>query len=79
MNLNLIYYKDEFQTSNLNFSNVYYLECPDSYVTEFKDFNIECKEGDILSFPAFLPHRSPIIDKEERKTVIAFNTNITFP
>ena len=61
-----------------NFANVYFLECPEGASTEFKNFQIDCKEGDIISFPAFLPHRSPIINKEYKKTVIAFNTNFTF-
>jgi len=63
---------------NANFSNVYFLECPEGSSTEFKNFKIECREGDILSFPAFLPHRSPEIHNQNRKTVIAFNTNITY-
>ena len=59
-----------------NYSNVYFLECPKGSSTKFKEFTQECEEGDILSFPAFLPHCSPIIVDDSIKSVIAFNTNI---
>jgi len=60
---------------NCHYANVYFLECPKDAGTKFKSFNIECEEGDILSFPAFLPHMSPPIKNNEIKTVIAFNSN----
>ena len=62
-----------------NFSNVYFLECSEGTSTQFKNFEVSCKEGDILSFPAFLPHKSPTIQQGDRKTIIAFNSDITFP
>lgn len=62
------------------FSNIYFIECTKENSTEFKKiglpetFQIDIKEGEILSFPSFYMHRSkPILDKS-RKTVIAFNT-----
>tara|TARA_Y100001972_G_scaffold98394_1_gene121780 strand:+ start:1030 stop:1521 length:492 start_codon:yes stop_codon:yes gene_type:complete len=58
-----------------NYANVYFLECPEGYSTQFKNFQEICEEGDIISFPAFLPHCSPPIEKGCKKTVIAFNTN----
>ena len=58
-----------------NYANVYFLECPRGTSTKFKNFTEDCEEGDILSFPAFLPHMSPLIENEEIKTVIAFNCN----
>ena len=58
-----------------NYSNVYFLECPRGSSTKFKNFIEDCEEGDILSFPAFLPHMSPPIENDEMKTVIAFNVN----
>lgn len=58
-----------------NYANVYFLECPKGYSTKFKSFEMECEEGDILSFPAFLPHMSPSIENNQIKTVIAFNVN----
>ena len=63
----------------VDFSNVYFLECSEGFSTQFKNFEVDCKEGDILSFPAFLPHKSPTIQKGDRKTIIAFNTNVLFP
>ena len=59
-----------------NYSNVYFLECPSGFSTQFKGFSEPCEEGDILSFPAFLPHCSPPLTGDFKKTVIAFNTNI---
>ena len=59
-----------------HFSNVYFLECPKGCETEFKDVKEDYEEGDIISFPAFIPHRSPEIKRaEDRKTIISFNTN----
>ena len=58
-----------------NYSNVYFLECPRGSSTKFKNFTEDCEEGDILSFPAFLPHMSPLIENDDIKTVIAFNTS----
>ena len=60
---------------NCHFANVYFVECPKGYSTKFKSFEMECEEGDILSFPAFLPHMSPTIENNDMKTVIAFNSN----
>ena len=36
----------------VNFSNVYFLECSEGFSTQFKNFEVDCKEGDILSFTA---------------------------
>ena len=64
-----------------HFTHIYFLELPDiSIKTEIKDFfgNIiqyEAKEGDILSFPSCLYHRSPLNTANKRKTIISFNTN----
>ena len=58
-----------------NFANVYFLECPRGSSTKFRNFTEDCEEGDILSFPAFLPHMSPPIENDEIKTVIAFNSD----
>lgn len=60
-----------------NYANVYFLECPKNYSTKFKHFVADCEEGEILSFPAFLPHCSPPLSSNLRKTVIAFNTDFT--
>tara|TARA_R110000803_G_C11807763_1_gene300271 strand:+ start:65 stop:607 length:543 start_codon:yes stop_codon:yes gene_type:complete len=59
------------------FTNVYYVELPDTSVkTEIAGVeDIEIREGDILSFPAYLFHRSNINQSNQRKTVISFNTS----
>lgn len=66
-----------------NFSCVYFLELPDaSSATELiNPFNQNdrivpsVKEGDVIMFPSFVLHRSPMIT-EGRKTSIAFNINV---
>lgn len=67
---------------NTHFTNVYFLELPDdSFRTEIKDLQgniIEYKscEGDILTFPGFYSHQSPVIDTDQRKTIISFNIEL---
>jgi len=62
------------------FANSYFLELPDStYKTEIVGSNGEiieydAKEGDVVTFPAWLKHRSKPNGKE-RKTIIAFNSS----
>ena len=61
-----------------NASAVYMLELPDSSAaTEFWgiDWDEELNEGDLMVFPAIVPHRSPIISRG-RKTIIGINGNI---
>ena len=66
-----------------NFSCVYFLELPDaSTATELiNPFNQNdriipsVKEGDVLIFPSFVLHRSPMVT-QGRKTSIAFNINV---
>jgi len=62
-----------------HFSNVFYLELPrGTPETEFLEKNeeLKIKEGDILSFPAYMAHRSPKIKVNKRKTIISFNTTL---
>ena len=62
---------------NKHFAVVYYLELPEmSEATEFLNHDIPLKEGQIIFFPTFLVHRSPIIKSNTRKTIIA--TNLEF-
>ena len=78
------YNKNDFHDWHLHggchFASIYYLELKNKdYETEFYDyennkiikFNIE--EGDLIIFPAFIPHRSPKILDDNRKTIIAAN------
>jgi len=62
-------------------TNVYYLEMPeDAPFLEVKDplknkiSQVKVKEGDIISFPSFVMHRSPEITCDTRKTIISFNS-----
>jgi hypothetical protein len=79
------YIKNDFHEwhahSRNHYTNIYYLELPDQkYSTEFINpitnevFQYDVKEGDLLSIPAFIFHRSPVIDTSVRKTIISFNT-----
>tara|TARA_R110000822_G_scaffold31166_2_gene90197 strand:+ start:1859 stop:2365 length:507 start_codon:yes stop_codon:yes gene_type:complete len=63
--------------SACQFSSIYYLELPDpSIATEFLDgTKIDIKEGDIITFPSYLYHRSPINKLKKRKSVVVFNSS----
>ena len=61
------------------FSNIYYLELPkESSKTTFRimknEFEIDVKEGQILTFPSCFEHCSKPNFSNERKTVISYNT-----
>jgi hypothetical protein len=65
-----------------HWTSVYFVELPDSNVkTEIQNTNrnflidYDAKEGDIVTFPSFLYHRSPPNFSVGRKTIISFNTN----
>ena len=62
-------------------TNVYYVDIPEgSPFLEVKDpitkkvSTIEVEEGDILSLPSFVIHRSPPMQNDVRKTIISFNS-----
>ena len=53
------------------------------FSTEFVDiernttFQVDVEEGDVIIFPSYIIHRSPIItDSNVRKTTIAINLNL---
>jgi hypothetical protein len=60
-----------------HFANVYYLELPSKeLVTEFIDGEkIKAKEGDLVTFPAYILHRSALNKTNKRKTIISFNSS----
>lgn len=63
-----------------NFTNVIYIELDNtitstSFLLNDKQFQIDVAEGDILTFPAFLPHMSPV-NKGKRKTIVSYNSNV---
>ena len=37
---------------------------------------MECSEGDVIIFPSYIIHRSPLIRSDTRKTTIAINLNL---
>ena len=56
---------------------IYFVELPEpNEATEFLDYDIRLKEGDLIFFPTFLVHRSPEIKSNTRKTIIS--TNMTY-
>lgn len=60
-----------------NFTNVYFVELPSkSLGTEILNYKkLNLKEGDLLTFPAYIYHRSPLNITNERKTIISFNSD----
>ena len=66
--------------SGYQFTNLYFLELHDTnYKTEICGLNgklieYEAKEGEVLTMPSFLLHRSKP-NGSERKTIISFNTS----
>lgn len=71
--------------AHTHFACVYFVELNDSkdstqfYVND-KIYQPKVKEGDILVFPGFVPHRSPnLADVKNRKTIISFNLDIVHP
>jgi len=63
-----------------HFACVYFVEQPNpNYATEFLTLGrFPVNEGDIIFFPAFLPHRSPHINIDQRKTIISTNFDLDF-
>jgi hypothetical protein len=68
--------------SGCHWSNVYFVELPNSNVKtdimaigNTKLIDYEASEGDIVSFPSMLYHGSPPNPSNERKTIISFNSN----
>ena len=66
-----------------NYSNVYYLSLPNkSLSTQLYDpmndrviKNIKVREGQVLTFPGNVIHRSPVNNNDDQKVVISFNTS----
>lgn len=67
---------------NNHLANVYFLEMPSKEVkTEVKNLfgekiEYEAKEGDVITFPCFYYHKSPINITQQRKTIIAYNVDL---
>jgi len=68
---------------NCSISMSYLLELDDrKHSTEFVDierkdtFQLDVTEGDIIIFPSYVIHRSPLIKSDSRKTTVAININL---
>ena len=62
-------------------TSIYYVELEDNSLRTIvedpkthKEVDLKVKEGQILTFDATIPHRSPQNNTDTRKTVIAFNS-----
>jgi hypothetical protein len=62
-----------------NYSAVYFVELPsDELATEIHGVKkLKPREGDLLVFPGFLPHRSPVNNTDSRKTIISMNFDVS--
>ncbi len=65
-----------------NYTNVYYLDLPDESIkTQIYDdttksiVELEVHEGQLITFPANIKHRSPVNDTDQQKVIISFNSN----
>lgn len=61
-----------------HFANVYYVALPNKeFGTKFlHEKNVLVKEGDLITFPAFLAHSSPVNLSKQEKVIISFNSDI---
>tara|TARA_R100001129_G_scaffold30356_1_gene20057 strand:+ start:2537 stop:3073 length:537 start_codon:yes stop_codon:yes gene_type:complete len=83
-----VYRKNDFHGyhthPDTNFANILYVKLPNkNVITKFKipnneDVNLNVSEGDIVTFPAFYIHQSPINTNDEEKIVVSFNSNSFF-
>ena len=57
-----------------NYTCIYFVELPEKLGTEFLNINVnDIHEGDLLTFPSSIMHRSPVNTTDKRKTIISFN------
>lgn len=69
--------------SSCHYTNVYYISLPDkTFKTEIqtwdrsKSITYNVQEGDIITFPSMLYHRSPVNYSSQIKTIISFNLDL---
>jgi uncharacterized RmlC-like cupin family protein len=53
-----------------------YVQLPGKLTTKTSLYDIDAKEGDIVTFPAYVPHNSPENKNDEEKIIVSFNTSI---
>lgn len=65
-----------------NFTNIYFLDLPNkkdkTLIKDMygKEYNFDVEEGDLITFPAFVVHKSP--KTTTNKTVIVFNSSYSY-
>ena len=65
-----------------NLTNVFYINLPNKKLTtqiflpQNQIFELNIEEGDIVTFPGYYAHKSPINNFDEDKIIIAFNTDL---
>lgn len=75
-----------WHTHSGNFTQVYYLEMPEDapktqLVSPFDQktiIEVDVQEGDIISFPSFVIHKGPQNNSTKQKTIISYNTSVTY-
>jgi len=75
-------YHEYHNHTQTNFTNVYFLELPDTNFKtilkiENKEYEYEVKEGQLITFPAHLLHTSKP-NGYKRKTIISFNSDFHY-
>ena len=76
-----IYKKNDFHETHThkgtNFTNIFYLQLPNSNSkTYIKNYDLNVEEGELISFPAFIPHGSKINLSDKDKIIISFNSSV---
>ena len=75
-----IYKKGDYHGTHTHvgahFTNVLYVQLPGKLTTKTSLYDIDAKEGDIVTFPAYVPHTSPENKNDEEKIIVSFNTSI---
>lgn len=76
-----IYEKNNFHETHThagtNFTNVFFLQLPNQNLkTNFHNKSYSADEGDLISFPAFVPHNSKINIYDKHKIIISFNSSL---
>jgi len=75
-------YHDYHTHGECNFTNVMYLKLPDANLkTDIRgpgerSIKYKIEEGQILSFPSYFWHCSPINKLDSEKIIVSFNTNL---
>lgn len=75
-----------WHTHSSNLTNVYYLELPENssktqIISPYDQktiIELDVQEGDIVTFPSFVVHRGPKNNSSMKKTIISYNTNLTY-